>query len=198
MTLWQILQARWALDWYLLTHYWLTMLARTWRITDTHFNHVMLEERGYRPVGFTELIKKQWRRYVQPQDLVYHLGDVILGENGTLGDILASLPGTKILVRGNHDHASNGWYRRNGFSFVAHGVLTGGVWLTHAPQATLPDGAVLNVHGHLHNSTHHGTEFAAHCKLLALENIGYAPVEFNEFVGFTPTRKLLLGISEEV
>lgn len=170
---------------------------KTWLITDTHFNHAMLSERGHRPDGFTEKICAQWKRLVGPHDLVYHLGDVILGKNGELAGILDGLPGIKFLVRGNHDHESNGWYLRNGFSFVAQGILHGGVWLTHSPQANLPDGAVLNVHGHLHASDHHGTDFPSHCKLLAIENTDYCPVEFDKFVGFAPMRKLLMGLLED-
>jgi calcineurin-like phosphoesterase family protein len=135
-----------------------------------------------------------WRKLVSLEDLVFHLGDVILGKNGTLFNILVHLPGKKVLVRGNHDHESNGWYMRNGFQFVAQGILHGGVWLTHAPQVTLPDGAVLNVHGHLHTLE---LELPKHCKLLSLERENYAPVEFNSFVGFSPMTRKLLGTTDE-
>jgi calcineurin-like phosphoesterase family protein len=171
--------------------------AKTWLITDTHFNHAFLIEKGHRPPNYETLIRNWWRNFVREGDTVFHLGDVILGKNGTLGAILADLPGTKILVRGNHDHESNAWYMRHGFQFVAHGILHGGVWLTHMPAAVLPSGAVLNVHGHTHGDTHHGTGRPVHCKELALENTNYRPVEFSSFVGFSPlTRKVLEGQSD--
>lgn len=158
----------------------------------------MLERRGFRPIGFTELVLKNWRELVNEIDTTIHLGDVILGENGTLGEILATIPGRKILVRGNHDLESNAWYERHGFHYVAQGILHGGVWLSHYPCINLPDGAVLNVHGHLHNNTHRGDAaiLPAHCKLLAIENTEYKPVEFNEFVGFSPMRRLLLSTED--
>jgi calcineurin-like phosphoesterase family protein len=165
---------------------------RTWLVTDTHFNHKMLEEMGHRPAGSTELLLTNWRKLVSDQDFVYHLGDVILGMNSTLKAILDSVPGRKFLVRGNHDYSSNTWFMRNGFDFVAQGILHGGVWLSHAPAVNLPSGAILNVHGHLHDSTHHGTDFPDHCKLLSLEQVGYKPVLFDDFVGFSPARRLLL------
>ncbi len=170
-------------------------VPKIWLIPDPHFNHQKLEIEGHRPVGFTELIKKNWKLMADNRDDVYVLGDVILGQNGTLGAILADLPGRKILVRGNHDHQSNGYYERNGFYYVAQGILTGGVWLSHHPAMNLPSGAILNVHGHLHNSAHHGlpADYPAHCKLLSLEQQDYKPVELNKFVGFSPImRKLLL------
>ena len=57
---------------------------------------------------------------------------------------------------------------------------------------TLPDGAILNVHGHLHAGTHRTQPTADHCKLFSLEADGYTPVGLDEFVGFTPMRKKIL------
>lgn len=172
--------------------------SKIWLITDTHFNHAMLVEKGHRPADYQDQIKSNWKRLVAEQDTVIHLGDVIFAQASTLRDILTELPGRKILVRGNHDHESDGWYMRAGFSFVAQGILVGGVWLTHAPQATLPDGAIVNVHGHLHAGTHRTATLADHCKLLALEVDGYTPVELREFVGFSPiTRKIMMPYKQE-
>lgn len=166
---------------------------KTWVIPDTHFNHAMLVEKGYRPADYQEQIIKNWQRLVVSYDTVIHLGDVIFARAGTLGEIMAILPGHKVLVRGNHDRESDGWYMRAGFAYVAQGILVGGVWLTHAPQATLPDGAILNVHGHLHAGTHRSATVADHCKLLALEEVGYTPIDLQEFVGFSPTmRKIMM------
>lgn len=171
--------------------------SKHWLVTDTHFNHRMLVTQGHRPSGFEELIKLNWRRAVLPQDFVWHLGDVILGRNGTLGDVMNSLPGTKFLVRGNHDHESDGWYARHGFQFCAQGVLRGGVWLSHFPAVNLPSGAVLNVHGHLHADTDaaHHPEWAKrpdHCKLLSMEQRDYELAEWDEFTGFSPILRSLL------
>jgi calcineurin-like phosphoesterase family protein len=165
---------------------------KTWLITDTHFNHDMLVTEGYRPADFQEQICRNWSRLVLHQDTVIHLGDVIMKRPSELVEIMKNLLGTKILVRGNHDRESDGWYIRSGFSYVAQGILIGGVWLTHAPQVTLPDGAIINVHGHLHAGTHRTEATSAHCKLFSLEADGYGPVGLDEFVGFTPMRKKIL------
>jgi len=165
---------------------------KIWLITDTHFNHDMLVAEGYRPADFQEQICRNWARLVLSQDKIIHLGDVIMKRPSELAEIMKNLLGRKILVRGNHDRESDGWYERAGFSFVAQGILIGGVWLTHAPQITLPDGAILNVHGHLHAGTHRTETTAEHCKLFSLEQDGYSPVGIDEFVGFTPMRKKIL------
>lgn len=167
---------------------------KTWITTDTHFNHKSMIIQKWRPEDYEDRIIKNWARLVMEGDVVIHLGDVILGRNGDLKDILEALPGEKFLVRGNHDHESNMWYMRNGFRWAAQGLLYGGVWFTHAPQTNLPDGALLNVHGHLHDQDHRGgtDSLPEHCKLLALEKTDYCPVEFDDFVGFPPVRKMLI------
>ncbi len=167
--------------------------AKNWIIPDTHFYHSKLVKEGYRPVDYQDQIIANWQRLVLPIDTVYHLGDVIFSMSSQLKNILSVLPGRKVLVRGNHDHESDGWYERAGFAFVASGILVGGVYLTHAPQVTLPDGALVNVHGHLHAGTHRSTNTADHCKLIALEVVGYTPVGLDEFVGFSPmTKKIMM------
>lgn len=170
---------------------------KTWLITDTHFNHVAMIERAWRPTYYQEMILRNWRRLVMPQDLIYHLGDVILGRDSELAYIMRDLPGNKILIRGNHDHHPSIWYERAGFSSVHHGILINGAWLTHAPQTTMPDGAIINIHGHLHGDAHRAqvAELPAYCKLLALEHpqVDYAPVELSQFSNLSPLQQLIMA-----
>jgi calcineurin-like phosphoesterase family protein len=98
--------------------------SRNWLITDTHFNHTMLIEAGYRPADFQQRI------------------------------------------------------------------------IDNAPQSTLPDGAIVNVHGHLHNGAPCRMPWATNVNP-SLEKVGYEPVGLDEFVGFTPLTRKLLGIVED-
>lgn len=168
-------------------------IPKTWVVTDTHFNHKTLVEEGWRPADYQRRIMREWAHVVHGDDLVYHLGDVIFGNQSELSSIMASLPGTKVLVRGNHDKQSDGWFTSRGFAYVASGILTKGVWLSHHPAQKLPDGALVNVHGHLHNSTHRGDpkDFPAHCRLLALEYTDYKPVELEKFAGLSAYAKIV-------
>jgi calcineurin-like phosphoesterase family protein len=160
-----------------------TRRPKTWLITDTHFNHNKLHTEGWRPADFHQRILDNWKALVHHEDTVYHLGDVIMGRAAELAGIMASLPGTKYLVRGNHDMEPTAWYLKRGFSFVATGILRHEVWLTHRPAETLPSGALLNVHGHLHDRVDkRGLETWAHNKLLAMECTEYKPVEWDEFI----------------
>lgn len=125
-----------------------------WVVSDTHFNHKRLPEFTGRPTNFTELIINNWNTVVAENDLVLHLGDVILGRNGELADINNRLKGRKILVRGNHDGENLAWYMARGFSFACDGFKWEEYWFTHEPAISLPSGCKYNIHGHLHNNGH--------------------------------------------
>jgi|SRR5277367_512192 len=84
-----------------------------WFTSDTHFGHKMMaERRGF--IGFTpgslpdvkahdEAIIANWNRLIKSDDLVWHLGDVGLGnESHTLAQV-SRLNGRKQLITGNHD-----------------------------------------------------------------------------------------------
>lgn len=75
--------------------------------SDTHFCH----DRGfvYNPRGFdnvldmNEAIVERWNSVVGPDDIVYHLGDVMLNDNVAGMKFLSRLNGHIYLLRGNHD-----------------------------------------------------------------------------------------------
>lgn len=159
----------------------------TWLTTDTHFNHDRIATYCVRPTNFTELLIKRWKEVVKPGDLVIHLGDVAIGNRRKVIDILAELPGRKVLVRGNHDrqHGTD-WWMDQGFAFACDGMKYRNCWLTHEPSTSLADGCQINIHGHLHNfdQNHHpecnqGKPFQ---RLLAVEYTNYYPVNFDKFV----------------
>ncbi|MDP9314478.1 MAG: metallophosphoesterase [Chloroflexota bacterium] len=148
-----------------------------WIITDTHFNHARLQELGGRPVDADEQIKRNWQRLVAPDDVVIHLGDVIIGKQSQLKGIMEQLPGTKILVRGNHDHEKNSWYIQRGFAFVCDMLVIRDILFSHEPVAVLPSGVRINIHGHFHNNDHRTFEFDVkpHNKVIYIEH-EYNPI----------------------
>lgn len=156
---------------------------KVWLITDTHFHHEAMIRLCGRPENYTELIRKNWLRLIAADDLVIHLGDVTF-KRQTLRDELNTLPGCKILIRGNHDSESLTWYMRNGFALACDSMVFKMVLLTHAPANELPGNAVLNVHGHLHRRQHHqDIQTKPFNRLLSLEEENYKPVDFDKFVG---------------
>ena len=163
-------------------------------ISDTHFNHDNIATYCQRPADFTERLIHNWKHTVGADDTVIHLGDVAIGNRRAVKDILAELPGRKILVRGNHDRAhSNTWWMEQGFAFACDGLKFRNCWLTHEPSTSLADGAQLNIHGHLHNIWHGFAPDGPSVlkidklknpwqRLFAVEYTDYRPVEFNKFV----------------
>ena len=135
-----------------------------WIIADTHFYHENIIKFQGRPNDFNKQIIKNWNKLVQYDDLVIHLGDVILGLNKeqTLPGILATLPGKKILCRGNHDPNPATWYMERGFDFVCDYFVYQDIAFSHAPLTPLPPQALVNdqrsvnwnIHAHFHKGLH--------------------------------------------
>jgi calcineurin-like phosphoesterase family protein len=180
------------------------MPRKVWVISDTHLKHAKVATYCQRPEGFTELIHGNIMRMVRPEDILIHLGDVGIdkaeGPEGFM-KLVREWPGTKWLVRGNHDTKSALWYTEHGFHFAADAVLFRGAWLTHKPSAELPKGAHVNLHGHLHNVWDgfgnndleaDNDEFAlayraghlprSFNRLFSVEYTDYKPVDFDTFV----------------
>jgi calcineurin-like phosphoesterase family protein len=154
-----------------------------WLITDTHWFHDRMEILCERPPDFTARIITNLRAQIQPNDRLFHLGDVIFYKYGYLKSILDSIKGTKILIMGNHDRKSPNWFMNNGFTFATDMVVVRDVLLSHKPVQALPTGVRLNVHGHWHNDVKERPDWwlpATH-RLLALEYVDYQPVKLLEF-----------------
>lgn len=84
-----------------------------WLTSDTHFGHnkkFLYGPRGFTsPIEMGEAIVDNWNEVVQPEDVVYHLGDFAMGAttdpvfyNTIMGQI-KQLQGTIIWIHGNHD-----------------------------------------------------------------------------------------------
>ena len=127
-----------------------------------------------------EKICKNWRDLVQWEDLVIHLGDVQVGAKRPLKGLLATLPGRKILIKGNHDNESLMWYMRNGFDVALDGMAYKKVTFSHHPLNSLYEGTDINIHGHVHNSPWHPNK--PFQRLLALEYVGYKPIALDKFI----------------
>lgn len=94
-------------------------MPQTWFTSDTHFGHrLMAHLRGFAPDAASrddvrpehvqahdEHIIRAWNRQVQPEDTVWHLGDLTLRRAEAVAPIIARLNGRKHLVLGNHDRA---------------------------------------------------------------------------------------------
>lgn len=171
-----------------------------WIISDTHFRHANILKftdsttgdlvRGDRFAdvdAMDEHMIEQWNSVVKQGDIVYHLGDVVIGDKEWFKTNWPRLNGSKRLIVGNHDDikflAGGGFFAKVQMwrMFPEFGLL-----LSHVPlhASSLRRGApddpdapvLLNVHGHIHqNSSPEGSY-----RNVSVEVINYTPVNIEE------------------
>ena len=171
-----------------------------WFISDTHFNHKkILNFKNYDGTlmrdfssieEHNETIIDNWNKVVKPQDIVFHLGDVILSNRVDYDKILSRLNGKNRLVLGNHDKNREKDLRPYFKKITGARMLKIGDFkciLSHIPLH--PDCVKkfgLNIHGHIHNNlimkeTYHGAaEEDDRYMNVCVERTNYKPVNLEE------------------
>lgn len=179
-------------------------MADTWIISDTHFRHAKILEftdhagKLTRPEfdnvdQMDECMFDNWNSVVKPEDTVWHLGDVLFGENKVewLDANWSKLNGKKNLVVGNHDNIKMlmPYFKQ---IVLCHQDDKRDLLFTHIPlhvtqtrrprpgTRTDPDDmpSFLNVHGHIH--TNPSPEGPYRC--VCVEQINYTPIHIDELV----------------
>ena len=142
-------------------------MSKIFLTSDTHFGHD--REFLWGPRGFTsfqehdEAIIKNWNEVVGPDDIVYHMGDLMLGDNAHGIECVKRLNGHIKLIRGNHDTDARwklygtlpnveliGWadvikYKKYNFYLSHHPTMTSN--LEKAPHLRMH---LINLYGHTH------------------------------------------------
>lgn len=82
-------------------------MEKIWFVSDTHFGHnkpFLYEPRGFKNIfDHDKQLIKNWNKVVSDCDDVYHLGDVMLGNNEHGLKCLKQLNGRIHIICGNHD-----------------------------------------------------------------------------------------------
>lgn len=82
-------------------------MSKIWMTSDLHFGHdreFIWGPRGFKNVQeMNEAIVKNWNAVVAPEDKVYVLGDLMLGDNEAGIKMIKQLKGTIHVILGNHD-----------------------------------------------------------------------------------------------
>lgn len=160
---------------------------RLWVISDTHFHHDNIYK-FTRADGTTRVrpefanaregdraMVERWNAVVRPDDHVWHLGDVTMGNNLSL---IALLNGHKRLLLGNHDKCKVRQYVEAGFQKVqAYRFCDRWGILSHIPIHPMSLGHRINIHGH----THERDEFGPQYRNVSVERINYTPVLLESF-----------------
>lgn len=139
-------------------------------LSDSHFGHDEMLIYEKRDQDFSNKILTQLRRFMKPDDIFVHLGDVCIGnETEWHRKLMRAIPESvrKWLIKGNHDKRSDSWYLSHGWDMVANALLLhkygAVILLTHEPvdyltgewlqTRTLNTQHIpINIHGHVHES----------------------------------------------
>lgn len=152
----------------------------TFIISDTHFFHWRINRYCKRnfptPKDMNDTMLTNWNSVVSKEDTVFHLGDFALGPKDAIYELTSKLNGYLILIMGNHDRHSKGWYKRAGFSEVYTGIVeTRDFLLSHRPLYRYGRPGKFNVHGHIHNYLIHDILYINAC----VEHWNYTPFNSN-------------------
>ena len=163
-----------------------------WIISDTHFNHnkdFILQPRNFSTVEeMNEKIIERWNSVVQPNDTIYHLGDVTMGDINAAVPLIARLNGKINLAIGNHDTKARlktfGWLSNITDIQFGYRLKIGKYTylLTHYPQLTgnYDESKTFSIHGHTHSQEMFNSDYelmfnvsceALCCTPINLENI---------------------------
>lgn len=152
-----------------------------WIWSDIHFGHRNIIKYANRPFPNIDLMKQclvgNYINVVQPEDIVFWLGDITFGDVLGINQLLSQLPGKKIHIIGNHDMDSKGKLNNLKFDeqyscFVIDVVdvdIEYQLLLTHYPLDMIPVGCV-SVHGHIHQH-----ELLPHNINVSVERTNYTP-----------------------
>jgi calcineurin-like phosphoesterase family protein len=139
-------------------------MGNIWFISDTHLNHdkdFIWGARGFGSVEeMNEAIITRWNEVVKCDDIVYHLGDFILGDTESGLKLIKYLNGSIGLIIGNHDTESriDAFENCHNIRLIAYGdrlkVGKNTLLLSHYPQLTgnfNDRHKVYSIHGHTHS-----------------------------------------------
>lgn len=157
-------------------------------ISDTHFYHYNIIKYCGRPFKTEKQMNsamiKRWNSVVHGDDLVIHLGDVVLSNRTKFfASLIRRLNGRKVCVRGNHDRKSIHWYLTHGFDFVCDSFTIGQIIFTHRPIKK-PEFLLmpykLNIHGHIHQKKTFDKNIY---KNISVEKTNYFPIKLDKILG---------------
>ena len=138
-------------------------MSNVWLISDTHLGHnkeFIWKARGFDSVwDMNNAIIERWNEIVKYDDVVYHLGDVIMGDLDTGIKLVKQLNGKIRLAIGNHDTTDrlNAFHNLYNFDDIQFGYRLKEskktFLLTHYPllSGNFDNSKTYSIHGHTHS-----------------------------------------------
>lgn len=123
-----------------------------WLGTDFHLFKYDPHEKAAYPNRHFDVIMRNLRNTLTPDDLFLFLGDLTDGsiqDRNIIKGLFSDLPGYKVMLKGNNDNMEESAYRSAGFDdIVYHAAVLGNVLFTHNPVKV--KSPIYNIHGHNH------------------------------------------------
>ena len=167
-------------------------VGKVFYTSDLHLGHKnIVKYEPSRTEHFAETFRANYLSMVGQDDTVFFLGDIALTGKTAIMEYFSSLPGRKILVKGNHDKKGTDFYATQcGFEVVAElYAVRGQLLLSHYPLTNIDEryldrirrlnevaeekGCTAQVHGHTHSKFSPDPR----CFNVSVEVRGMAPVE---------------------
>lgn len=157
-------------------------MSRVWLTSDWHLGHRNIAK--FRPCvssmeDNTEQLVTNYNKLITKRDIVWFLGDVAFDPEHLA--VIASLPGDKRLVLGNHDTDRKVDIANLCLVFdQIHGLYRyKAAWLSHAPIHPDELRGKINIHGHTHSHFIMDDRYVNVC----VENTGMRPILYQDIIG---------------
>lgn len=166
--------------------------------SDTHFSHdkdFVYKFRGFdSPTEMNKYIVKKWNEIVNPDDIVYHLGDIVMSDIETGMETFKQLNGQFHIIRGNHDtdtkiekyrelpnvlsieYATEIQYRKFRFFLCHYPAITR--VLDDKPRKQ----GIINLHGHTHQETNFRDDNNPYVYHVGMDSHNLLPVSLDDII----------------
>ena len=162
-------------------------LDNIWLCSDHHFSHKNIIKHANRPYDDIKVMNNDMldkhNALVNEDDIVFMLGDVVMGSTDLGNKFLDQMNGYKILLIGNHDW-ERGRKKIKEYNVdemhVSYYLDFAGVMMTHAPfDSHIPfSNGFLSIHGHIHENVIDCDQYRNVC----VEHTDYAPIKLSEII----------------
>jgi len=163
-------------------------MNKVYLISDMHFGHINIIKYDKLPFGSIEEMDKtiisNWNKIVSNDDKVFILGDVSFYGKDKTAEIISSLHGKKILIKGNHDAHNTQFWIDMGFCEVSSYPIIYDQFfvLSHEPPTYFnEDGCMYYIYGHVHQTEMYKT-ITKRSACVCASRWNFTPVELNHLV----------------
>lgn len=164
-------------------------MSNVYICSDLHFHHKNIIAYENRPWPDRDAMNAgliaRWNYTVNPDDIVYMLGDVGFCGKAKASELVHQLNGYKILILGNHDRGrSDGYWEDVGFDEVynAYHLMCGDkhVFMNHEPPEEMKQG-IFYIYGHVHGEPGY-PNWTEQSACVCIERLNYAPALLDDVI----------------